>query len=433
MRRQLVRWVVVIFVTMLVSLALSRVLVAGIRSQRGGDDLSDATRLTAHLLAEQASERTTEDLGAWSRALEADVRIPVLVDERAACSESDLAVPSYIRGPGGHVRICVPAGSDAVLVAQLEEKNLRRPEGWTLLAPISMMFLVSVVAATLLLLPTVRRLDRLRDATAAIGAGKLDTHVDVGDEDAIGDLERHFNEMTTRIRSLLGGQRELLQAVAHEIRTPIARIRWAQELAATTADPEERAKRLAVVDQQVLELDELVSELLVFHRYDDGTAQIQRRSVSVRAVIEEVVEGIAARRPTLDIEIRTGPRSADGAGATVQAHPRSFERVLKNLVSNAVRHARGHVLIEVQDQDGGVRIDISDDGPGIPATDRERIFEPFARADPSRERESGGVGLGLAIVRRIMGAHGGSVAVSEADRGGARFSTTWPGTSNAPR
>jgi len=433
MRRLLVKWVLVIFIAMVVSVVLVRFFIVGSRVHRTQIELSDSMVLAATLLADQAAERNPDEWGSWLASLSDRAGVQVSVQEPVAGSRDSEVQTSGMGKPHasysrGQVLVKMPLKGGGTLIARFDDRFSLRPEGWMLLVPVVVLFTVSVFAAVLLLLPTVRRLDRLQEATAAIGTGQLETRVPVGDQDAIGELERHFNEMADKICSLFDGQRQLTQAVAHEIRTPIARIRWAQEMVATATDADDRARRLAVVDDQLEDLDELISELLVFHRYDQGTATLQRRPISVAPVVREVIEQLEILRTSLDIQLR-----GDDQERIVLAHPRSFERVLRNLIGNAVRHARGRVRIEIQDRPGVVVIGVLDDGPGIPNDDRERIFEPFARVDSSRNRASGGVGLGLAIARRIMDAHGGTISVTEAEGGGARFTSIWPSAGGSPR
>ncbi len=118
------------------------------------------------------------------------------------------------------------------------------------------------------------------------------------------------------------------------------------------------------------------------------------------------------------------------ADLLVDADPHLFQRVLANLLRNALLHANASVQISAVREPGGVRVSVADDGLGVPSEDRLRIFEPFARVDPSRNRDTGGVGLGLAIVQAIMRTHGGRAFVEDAATGGAMFVTIWPDTTS---
>jgi len=287
---------------------------------------------------------------------------------------------------------------------------------------IALVLAVVTVFTTLPMIPLVRRLRRLDRAARAIGEGSLDARVPVGPPNTLGKLERHFNLMADRVEELLAGQRQLVQAVAHEIRTPIARIEFGLEMVELAEDAEEKQRRQADLHAELEELDRLVGELLVFSRYDVGTAELATEDVDVADAVQQQVSRDTDRYPEIQVEIA----GLDEAGAA-HVHARSFGRVVHNLVSNALRYARSQVRVGISKGAAGeLVITVDDDGPGIPADERERILEPFGRTGDSRDRSTGGVGLGLAIVRRIVEAHGGTVRVGDSPAGGAQFVTTWP-------
>lgn len=287
---------------------------------------------------------------------------------------------------------------------------------------ILLMLAVAVFTAMIPMIPLAHRVRRLDRATQALGEGALDARVPVRKGGPIGDLEQRFNEMADRVEELLAGQQRLVQAVAHEIRTPIARIQFQLEMIELAQDDAERQRRAAELRAELDEFDEMVGELLVFCRYDRGTTGLPVEAIDIADAVEQQVRRAAERYPEIDVTL-------DGVddGTTVMAHHRSFHRVLQNLVANALRYAERRVVIHAQTEpDGALVLQVEDDGPGVPEPDRERIFEPFARVDDSRDRGTGGVGLGLAIVHRILEAHGGQVFAEVADGGGARFVTVWP-------
>lgn len=296
------------------------------------------------------------------------------------------------------------------------------PEPADLAKAVLLMLAVAVIAATIPVIPMARRLRRLERATQALGEGALDARVPVRDRGPMGELEKRFNEMAARVEELLASQQSMVQAVAHEIRTPIARIQFQLEMMEMAQDRQEHVRRAGELREELEDLDAMVGELLVFTRYDRGTTGVEIEPIDVADAVAEQVRRATERYPEVEVEL-------DGIteDLRVEAHPRSFHRVLKNLVENGLRYAEGRLVIRARTAaDGGLELCVEDDGPGVPEPDRERIFEPFARVDDSRDRKTGGVGLGLAIVHRILQVHGGEVDVEDAPGGGARFVTRWP-------
>ncbi len=288
----------------------------------------------------------------------------------------------------------------------------------TLLVLLATFLVIIVVVGTLMATPVVQRLQRFQAIAVAITSGELGARVDDDSADPLGDLARRFNVMADRNQALINSQRDLRQAVAHELRTPTARVRFGLEMLRQAGDAEAREERVNSIDEDLTEIDGLVEELLVYNRVEaDGT--LDREKVDACRVLRDVSDYLRPLRPDLEVEID------DPSGCVVIAHPPSFTRAMRNLMSNAFKYAAGRVRVGCRSTARGAEIAVADDGPGIPAGDRARVLEPFARSDASRDRASGGVGLGLAIVDRIVAAHGGTLRIEEADIGGACVVTEW--------
>ena len=294
-----------------------------------------------------------------------------------------------------------------------------------------LMLLLSVLAAIIYLIvrSVEARMARLELAATRIAGGRLDTRVKVESGDFLGRLGMAFNGMAAQVQSLLRAQQDMIRAVSHELRTPVARIRFAVQMVEDMTDDPAIRRQLKGVDGDIAELDELIDEILTYARLGSETAnggELQTSLVDCRAMARRVIEALRPLHGAIQIEL------VEGAEVEVQADPRYLQRALQNLVANACRHARSRVVIRLQGEPRLVRLDVEDDGPGIPAASRAEVFKPFARLDDSRTRRSGGYGLGLSIVQKVMAWHGGSVVLdASAELGGARFTLLLP--RRAPR
>ncbi|MBZ9538991.1 HAMP domain-containing protein [Modicisalibacter tunisiensis] len=275
------------------------------------------------------------------------------------------------------------------------------------------------------------RMARLEKAATRIAGGYLDTRVKVDSSDFMGRLGMAFNGMAAQVQSLIRAQQEMIRAVSHELRTPVARIRFAVQMVDDMTEQEAVRRQLEGIDSDIEELDQLIDEILTYARLGSDNAsgvRLETDSVDCRAMAERVVETLAPLHPRIQLSVAPGP------DVDVIAEPRYLQRALQNLVANACRHAEARVLIRLSQDARAVRLDVEDDGPGVPEGDRLEVFKPFARLDDSRTRRSGGYGLGLSIVQKIMLWHGGSVVVDDSPSlEGARFSLLLPVTTQVAR
>lgn len=288
--------------------------------------------------------------------------------------------------------------------------------------------LLALVLIGLFLYLLVRQLERrlmaLETAAVIISNGNLDFRVEMDSPDSIGRLARAFNEMAGHLQRLIRIQRETLGAVSHELRTPVARLRFGLEMLETAQENEDRQRFIDGMDGDLSELDRLVDEILTYARLEQGTPAITMTSTNVPQMVELVVTELSPLNTTVQLE---HVDYSWGMGQSIDAEPRYLQRAITNLVSNAMRHADSKVRITTRIQHGMCRVFVEDDGAGVPEAYREKIFSPFMRMDLSRTRSSGGYGLGLSIVRRVMFWHGGR-ARAEASQalGGACFIIEWP-------
>jgi len=213
--------------------------------------------------------------------------------------------------------------------------------------------------------------------------------------------------------------------VSHELRTPVARIRFGVQMIEDCDDPDMLRSQLSAIDSDIQELDELIDEILTYARLEQGGPIMAVQRTDIVEIVEQVIREQQSTRPDLSINATIPDAAREKPWA--EAEPRYIHRAIQNLVGNATRYASTRVLVECYFDDQTMRIDVQDDGAGIPEEDWDKVFTAFARLDDSRTRKSGGYGLGLSIVRRILYWHGGQAFVGRSEElGGACFTLVWP-------
>uniref|UniRef100_UPI002613D33B ATP-binding protein n=1 Tax=Pseudomonas sp. TaxID=306 RepID=UPI002613D33B len=278
-----------------------------------------------------------------------------------------------------------------------------------------------------------RRLLGLEAAATRLAKGSLETRVPASGTDSVGRLASAFNGMAEHLQRSLSMQRELVRAVSHELRTPVARLRFGLEMIGEATTEDARDKYRVGMDHDIQDLDKLVDEMLTYARLEQGSPTLNFQRIDLDALVNQVIAELAPLRANVTVSRGQCLASADDDGVWVEAEPRYLHRALQNLVSNAMRHAETQVSVSYQVGPLRCRIDIEDDGPGVPESAWERIFKPFMRLDDSRTRASGGHGLGLSIVRRIIYWHGGRALIGKSTSlGGACFSLAWPRRQEKP-
>lgn len=253
--------------------------------------------------------------------------------------------------------------------------------------------------------------------TFALAAQNLGNDVNAPPVPEVGPTEvartaQAFNEMQRRIGKLLSDRTAMLAAVSHDLRTPITRLRLRAEL---LEDGEHQQKIVA----DILEMEEMVNATLAFFR-DDAVAE-ERRTIDLGALLRTVANDAADAGHDVCL-MRCDP-------CAVEAQPTALKRVLVNLVENAVKYG-DRARLALADTSTEAVVTVEDDGPGIPAAQHENVFEPFVRLESSRSRETGGVGLGLSLVRSVIRAHGGTVALENLTPNGLRVVVRLPKSSS---
>ena len=295
----------------------------------------------------------------------------------------------------------------------------------------------------------VRRLEQLGQATEKLAGGDLTLHVDEGPPDEVGQLARRFNAMARQLASTVGqlesararteatlaAKRELVANVSHELRTPLSLIRGHVESLGMTADDvasERQRDYLAVVQRETENLSRLIDDLFALSTAEAGALPLNLEAVALADVVEEVASGIRAvarRERQISIVTAIAPDLPPA-----RADRRRVVQILGNLVRNALRHTPegGLIAVRVEARDGWIVTTVEDTGGGIPTERVPHVFERFYRGDDSRDRVSGGAGLGLAIVRELVEAMGGDVSVESVIGEGSRFCFRLPTVASLP-
>ncbi len=270
-----------------------------------------------------------------------------------------------------------------------------------------------------------RDMKKLEGAAEQVGEGKFDISLPIRAGSALRPIADSFNRMTQRIGRLVDSHRDLTNAVSHELKTPLARLRFAISLTEDAQTGAERAQLLKKMHQDVDELDALVQEMLLYSRLErnHSTPDMTLQPVPIESWLPNAVEDEIEAAQASDISI---PVAVDSNVTDAACEPKFMARAVQNLVRNALRFAKSRVEVHVDSQNNRYFIHVDDDGPGIPEADHARLFVPFARLEESRSRDSGGSGLGLAIVQRIAEWHGGKAVISTSSLGGARITIEWP-------
>jgi signal transduction histidine kinase len=253
---------------------------------------------------------------------------------------------------------------------------------------------------------------RLKKTVEGFGAGDLSARAPTNRSDEIGQLARTFNQMAGRIQTLVSAERRLLQDVSHELRSPLARLCVATELARSSQDYDHMLDR---IQREADRLNELVGELIEVTRAEGDPSKKRNELVRLDELIADLVDAISIEATARDCTLVMHPTDP----ITVAGDEELLRRVVENVVRNAVRYAPPHTAIDVRLERiaDRARITVRDYGPGVPEESLPRIFDAFYRVESDRDRASGGVGLGLAIARRAVELHKGSLQAHNATPG----------------
>jgi signal transduction histidine kinase len=292
-----------------------------------------------------------------------------------------------------------------------------RDEGTRLVGLMMVLFVAIAGGSYPVVRRLTRRLEALQRGVETFGAGNLGHRVSEAGQDEVAAVASSFNRAADRVEALVRANRSLLANASHELRSPLARMKMA--LAMYESVPDQQRDRLkAEIERDIRELDALVEEVLLASRLD-AQSNIAHDRVDLLDLAADEAGRIGASAE-LDV--------AAGGSASLRGDERLLRRALRNLLENARRYGGGEVLLRMVPLGAGAwRVEVCDRGPGVPDSERERIFEPFYRL-PGHSETAGGVGLGLSLVKQIAARHGGQVGCEARAGGGSCFFLELPGS-----
>jgi len=269
--------------------------------------------------------------------------------------------------------------------------------------------------------PLTRDLRALERAATRFGDRNWSFDIDIKPHSQVYSLAQAFKRMAARIDALVSSQRDMSNALSHEIKTPLSRMRFEVEMARTARDPQQLTQHLDNIDTDIAELDRFVNATLEYAILERADVALNLAPHDFTAILPAITDAVRRRAHT-DVSISC---EVEPSATNVVCDAHLMETVLRNLLYNALRYANTQIGVAFGVSSSAYRLVVEDDGPGIPESERQRVFASFVQLnEPGRHKS--GFGLGLAIVKRIVEWHGGHVTADQSALGGARFVVVWP-------
>ena len=286
--------------------------------------------------------------------------------------------------------------------------------GWHLL----LLLVVTAAACWVLARSLSAPISRLRLATRQFASGELATRIgtDIRGQNEIAGLARDFDDMAGKIQGLVDSQQRLLRDISHELRSPLARLGVALELARQENDPARRSRALARIERESERMNDMIGQLLSLTRLDSADVEVQSEQFDLAELLRRLVQ---------DADFEAGARRCEIAcSASGQVLFRGSRELLARAFENVIRNALhytpegGRVSVDLRAAESSAVVRIADQGPGVPDAALEKLFDPFFRVADARDRQSGGTGIGLAIAERAVRLHGGTIRARNREHGG---------------
>lgn len=321
-----------------------------------------------------------------------------------------VAVATVVRGSP----VTIVTWTSAGLISLLDAESAAR-----LLVGLPAVLGLSAATVWLIVGRALKPVERIRRAVTEITSVDLTRRVpEPATDDEVGRLADTMNDMLARLDDAAARQRRFVSDASHDLRSPLAALRTTLEIALAHPDKAPWPTIVARAAAQTARLEDLLNQLFTLAKADEGQLVTHRGPVDVAELLDGVPPTLAPHR----VDVRL---SVDSGSVTV-GDPAALQRLFRNIVDNATHHATHRVDVTGRRGDGLILVHVDDDGPGIPAAERDRVFDRFVRLDSSRDRTSSSTGLGLAIAREIAHAHGAVISIGDAPAGGARVTVQLP-------
>ena len=374
---------------------------------------------TFHLLETQLAETAPADRETVAAQLAETLGVDIQLlapDDVHMQETADHRLPPLVDADGNVSYLHEASSVDAII----RLGPIAAPEDSLLLRLLPPLFYLSIFALVgLWLRPILRDIDVISGGARRFAADFREPPETASQTTELTALAHNLDDMAARLSGVLRSQKELIAALSHEMRTPLARLRFALAVIADGSDAK-LAERLRAMTDDVQEIDDLVASMLNYARLDHPDTEMRWQDVPTAAWLSKIVEKTRSDSIQVTMDAVDTPN-------TVRMDPRLMELALSNLLVNAKKYAQRKARCSLVEENDSYLLTVEDDGAGVPDEDREKIFKAFTRIDDSRNRETGGYGLGLAIVARVAELHGGQAGVDTSPGlGGARFSIRWP-------
>lgn len=303
----------------------------------------------------------------------------------------------------------IPNSNMVLIIGPVPYLSFRHEQHWLVLGFIVLLGLSLAIPILLWMRPHWRDMQQLEAAAKRLGNGELNARAALDNSSSLATLGHTFDQMAQRLQELISGRKQLTDAIAHELRTPLVRLRYRLAL----LEPAPSQADSAALEHDIEALEFLIEEMLTYSRLNQPELPLQLNDVELGQWARERLADWQAQGAAHQVTL-----SCPMAPLYWRGDVRLLARAMDNLVGNAVRHGHSEVQIRLtQDTPQWICLSVQDDGPGVATKEAQRIFEPFVRLDESRDRRTGGIGLGLAIVRSIAQLHGGEISLQPSNQG----------------